>query len=67
MYTLQVACGNCHVRLLHPERGSLCDVCNSMLDAVCRPWFHQAQDEYLAENERRAQHKRELMSGKEQS
>lgn len=44
---------------------SLCDVCASMLSAVCKPWFHQAQAEFVAENEKRRKRKLELMSGRD--
>jgi hypothetical protein len=56
-------CANCHVELQTEKM--LCDVCNSMLDSVCRPWFHAAQEEWLIENEKRAQRKRDLLSGKD--
>jgi hypothetical protein len=64
-FRVQETCYNCHITLADPSDGSLCSCCDALLTAVCRPFFHAAQAEWIAENERRARLKQRLMAGRD--
>jgi hypothetical protein len=53
-------CTQCGIRT---KNGRLCDVCDSMYNAVSSPWFIAAQQEWEEENTRRIGIKRNLMGG----
>jgi len=52
-------CTNCGI----PTRkgGLLCDVCQTMLTAVYRPFFTEAQEEFDQENKQRIRTKERLL------
>jgi hypothetical protein len=58
-------CTNCGI----PTRksGPLCDVCQTMLEAVERPFFIRAQQEFDKENMRRIRMKERLLHDSEES
>jgi hypothetical protein len=58
-------CANCGIGL----RGSgiYCDVCQSIADAVNRPFFRKAQREFLADNLRRIRTKERLLNSGEEA
>jgi hypothetical protein len=43
------------------KNGLLCDVCQAMLTAVCRPFFIKAQEEFDQENRQRIRTKERLL------